>query len=371
MVSNYQYLNRRRLSKIHLILTDEHKLIPILQCPSFLTLVARTGNFIPTPVASQLNSIVHKSLNIFFVRVYNTLSKYVHRKFFNTCDITTRAAGISNWRPKLFPHNSVWYAQRRKFIFSSSNHVWRNNSSLCPELPSILSKFGADIMSKTEAICKSLHGCKWRNLSAGERIALCDFRKQTELRICKADKNLGPVVVSDSIYVEQLKLHLYDPVGTYEELVGVDTTTILRRMHDDFHIIARNFSRHVGFKSLCRTFNDWHSASLSEPRLCSIYLLWKEHKPPDARGVRTRAIIPNNGYYTCQISKFLHEMLASAVDRHPFILRDSLSLIRVLEEHPAHRQIRIATYDVTALYPSIDLNEGISSLRWFLKTFCQ
>ncbi len=111
-------------------------------------------------------------------------------------------------------------------------------------------------MSKTEATCKSLHGCKWRNLSAGERIARCDFRKQTELRICKADKNLGPVVVSDSIYVEQLKLHLFDPVGTYKELVGVDTTIILRRMHDDFHIIARNFSRHVGFKSLLRTFND-------------------------------------------------------------------------------------------------------------------
>ena len=104
----YQYLNRRLLSKIHLILTDEHKSIPILQRPSFLTLVARTGNFIPTPVASQLNSVVHKSLNIFFVRVYNTLSKYVHRKFFNTCDITMRAAGISNWRPKLFPHNSAW-----------------------------------------------------------------------------------------------------------------------------------------------------------------------------------------------------------------------------------------------------------------------
>jgi hypothetical protein len=42
----------------------------------------------------------------------------------------------------------------------------------------------------------------------------------------------------------------------------------------------------------------------------------------------------------------------------------------VLEERPAHRQIRIATFDVTALYPSIDLNNGISSLRWFLKTFC-
>ena len=36
----------------------------------------------------------------------------------------------------------------------------------------------------------------------------------------------------------------------------------------------------------------------------------------------------------------------------------------------AGHTLRFATFDVTALYPSIDLERGLNSLTWFLKTFC-
>ena len=34
------------------------------------------------------------------------------------------------------------------------------------------------------------------------------------------------------------------------------------------------------------------------------------------------------------------------------------------------QNLRVAKFDVTALYPSIDLNRGLNLLRCFLQTFC-
>ena len=80
------------------------------------------------------------------------------------------------------------------------------------------------------------------------------------------------------------------------------------------------------------------------------------HKP----GRETRPIIDNTNYYTGQDSKFLHCLLAPVVFRNAHVLKESLTLIRKLDEMriPADHNIRFATFDVTALYPSIDLERG-------------
>jgi hypothetical protein len=100
----------------------------------------------------------------------------------------------------------------------------------------------------------------------------------------------------------------------------------------------------------------------------------KKHKPPSSSGLRTRAIIPNKNYFTCQDSHFLHCMLAPKVFSNPFVLWDSLSFVRMLDKlnAPSDDSLRFATYvlTVTALYPPIDLERGMQSLKWFMETKC-
>jgi hypothetical protein len=65
-------------------------------------------------------------------------------------------------------------------------------------------------------------------------------------------------------------------------------------------------------------------------------------------------------------------MLAPKVFSHPFVLRDSLSFVRMLDERkvPSNDCLRFAPYYVTALNPSIDLERGLKSLHWFMETEC-
>ena len=72
------------------------------------------------------------------------------------------------------------------------------------------------------------------------------------------------------------------------------------------------------------------------------------------------------------MSTFLHCLLGPKVFQNPHVLKDSLTLIRKLNEVrvSADHNLRLATFDVTALYPSIDLERGLNSMTWFLKTFC-
>jgi len=143
-------------------------------------------------------------------------------------------------------------------------------------------------------------------------------------------------------------------------------------MHSEYNDCVRKFRDVPGLKSALYNMDKYQKAALEAPQMCPIDLLMKEHKPPIASGLRTRPITSHNNYYTCQISTFLHQVLAPKVFRHPFVLRDSLSFIRMLDKLfvPTSNKLRFATFDVVALYPSIDLERGLKSLKWFLETEC-
>ena len=144
--------------------------------------------------------------------------------------------------------------------------------------------------------------------------------------------------------------------------------TVMHTMHAEFQIIAISFRKIKGYQTLFRTLDKYHQCCLKEPKLCPLKLLYKIHKP----GISVRPIIDNTNYYTCQMSTFLHCLLGPKVFQNPHVLKDSLTLIRKLNEVrvSADHNLRFATFDVTALYPSIDLERGLNSMTWFLKTFC-
>lgn len=366
-LSWHKYFNNCHNDIVHLKLTEEHKNLPIVTDSTFLSLVSRTGNFIPTPPAAQLILNVKRSLHILYGRVHSALSHKVYKNLIECGKKTSAAIGIPDWKPQVFQFTDERLQENSRYYFSNANPVWREVRGTYPQLPSILNTFRADVLRKAEAISSTLKGCKWQNLPAPERKLLAEVRSQyPQLRVSKADKNMGPVIASESLYVEALKKTLFDAANTYEELVGTTTDEILKSMDANFMAATAKFQKMECFKGLFHTLKKWHKNCLRQPHLCPIYLLWKIHKA----GQEVRPIIPNKGYYTCQISQFLHYLLAAAVFRNEHVLKDALTLIRRMDRMKTGPNLRVTTFDVTALYPSIDLERGLNSLRWFLDTIC-
>jgi hypothetical protein len=109
-------------------------------------------------------------------------------------------------------------------------------------------------------------------------------------------------------------------------------------------IVFANFEIYQDSRAHCISWTNTTKAQSNRTDLsqhiCPIDLLMKEHRPPFASGLRARAIISNNNYFTCQESDFLHCLLPPKVFSHPFVLRDSLSFVRMLDNFEAKSTVR-------------------------------
>ena len=183
-----------------------------------------------------------------------------------------------------------------------------------------------------------------------------------------SDKNFGPVLYSRDLYLKQCQMHLFDNKGTYEytekprDLILLDVVRRLKNLLND------SFGNDPSTKSLARTLTKWADDSLKRNRLANFYVIWKLHKKANAQGVRSRPISNNIGYPTGQVSHFLHSQLIDSVNAHVHVLKDSLSLIRQLESmsFSPEQNILLTSADVAALYPSINIEDGMKALQWFM-----
>ena len=113
---------------------------------------------------------------------------------------------------------------------------------------------------------------------------------------------------------------------------------------------------------------EWIQLAKGKGKLAQFYIIWKLHKPADDRGCRSRPILSCIDYITGQVSNFLHEQLKDLVFKHPNVLRNTNDLILKLEELKLPKTAFLNVADVSALYPSIDISEGLKALEWFMKS---
>jgi hypothetical protein len=123
-----------------------------------------------------------------------------------------------------------------------------------------------------------------------------------------------------------------------------------------------------GWKHVVESIIRDSSNAVNKGRLCNFYIIWKMHKAANTAGLRSRPIAAAIEYVTGPASHFLHSQLEEAVWTHPHVLRDSLELIRIVGglRFDAVEQIMLTAADVNALYPSIQLERGMTALRWFM-----
>ena len=348
---------------VHFVLDDVDQSNALIKSDPMMNLLSRSPKFIPTPKTISAPTI-RQDISCLRWRLMKTFKGHIYRDFIDSKRKLEERVGIRPWIPKQFSMNTEQLDSEVSLFFKYDG--WIRNSMSCPDLQGFLNQVGPELRRSV-----NFSGVRFqKNLNYEEGQMLNLLKENPQLKLGVADKNLGPVLYSASKAREQCLLHLKDEIGTYEE-VHDDPKAVLMTTLEELKMLLSKHCKQEGLHGVRHKILDWAQRSVAAEKICKFYILWKLHKAPNTRGVMSRPIAPSCGYLTAQASHFLHSQLVHAVYRHPFVLKDSLTLCSILDDVkvPDFGNFFLDTADVVALYPSIRLDKGLEALAWFLVEF--
>jgi hypothetical protein len=190
------------------------------------------------------------------------------------------------------------------------------------------------------------------------------LRNDPSIVINNTDKNLGLAIMPTTWYVDQARIHLSDPKNysrIFMHTLPLSTTV--------FDILIQGLQRirkYDNFKSaiskfifeLCPYLNKTIPKQAKVP-LSTFYMLPKVHKEV----MSTRPIVASIGSVTYNASKFIDFELQRVIRSFPSILLNSLELNRHVALSAYPPGIVLYSADVAALYPNINIDDGLIALR--------
>uniref|UniRef100_A0A8C5MIH2 Reverse transcriptase domain-containing protein n=1 Tax=Leptobrachium leishanense TaxID=445787 RepID=A0A8C5MIH2_9ANUR len=203
---------------------------------------------------------------------------------------------------------------------------------------------------KLETKNKKFHN----NLTKKEYVGLKQLREDENVIIKPADKGGGVVILNMDQYHQEMSRLLSD-LNTYQKLPG-DPTAQTKQIF--FEYLQRGKNTDI--------LNDreYQYLKMEHPRIPVIYYLPKFHKnktnPPG------RPIVSGINSITSRISEYIDLLLQPLVVRTQAYLKDTISLLRLLEEIEWKDNYIMATCDVNSLYTIIPHDVGCEATRFFL-----
>ncbi len=188
------------------------------------------------------------------------------------------------------------------------------------------------------------------------------------------DKNCGTIIISEDIFKEQVLLHLQDGLGSFT-IVDSSNEAILNRIKKEFEDAIATFddpqNNQYSLRSIISQLREWNDVAVNNGELCSCYVLAKVNKPADEFGKFTRLIIPTKKFITTQASNYLDCQVKMALYKNDIILKDPSQLVAIMDQMQMNEgeKLLLNTADVTALYPSIDIADGLKAFDWFMETY--
>lgn len=173
--------------------------------------------------------------------------------------------------------------------------------------------------------------------------------KKMEAVTKQADKNLGLVPIRGDIYAAMLRKWLRYP--DFQKVSYFPHYDIYRRIRNTIsytHAITRDDQA------------EWLDYARSANQPCPFYAIPKIHKN-DPLG--SRPISAQHSYMLAPLSKSLARVLLDHQQKLCGITQDTQSFIQRIEETKITQQCVLLTYDVEKCYPSIDLQDAISTLH--------
>ena len=221
-----------------------------------------------------------------------------------------------------------------------------------------------------------------QNLTQQERTALKELREDRRHVYIKADKERTMCKIDNLVYIRMaLTDHLLKPSYHF---MGLFSSPEVRTDINRAKAVGIRIGKSLSKQLLKQTRKEVLLAlpkSKDEFTLPGFRLLLKTHKNP----VTTRPIAGASNWITTKVSKWLSGRLQPLVKKIPWRLentddlKDRLSncklrfankgFDRIPSSYKKTHHLRLGTADVTAMYPSIPLEEGMESFEEFL-TLC-
>ena len=357
-------------NKVHFVLTESERKNPLWSQPGTIALLGKGPKFTIKANTLAIKEVRDACAKLNY-RMVRAFSRYVYKADYNNMDQARQAAGIQPWSPKknyLTPEFCRTYVDNF-FLCADGRGAWMYNHQLSPLFDLRLRELERRIVAAaTEAKQSLASRHRWPNLTRAERDALMQIQRR-DVGYNIADKNYGAVVYSKELFKEQCLLHLEDGKGTYNKIVNRSAGDIIQDVLQKLREILLPFKeRGGGWLLLANSLIRDSERTAESRRLCKFYIIWKLHKKANAVGLRSRPIASAQWFVTKAAAHFLHSQLKEAVWKHPYVLKDSMELIRIVEglRFTDDETVLLNAADVNALYPSIHLARGMTALKWFM-----
>ena len=184
------------------------------------------------------------------------------------------------------------------------------------------------------------------------------------LLVILADKNLGYAVVTKSWYLDKCLEHLNSPSYTkitHQYQIGIDNKSTIDSLTEKLTNLVIDYQHHLTADEikwiLQKPKDQWQPMKF--------YITAKVHKTP----VKGRPIVPSMTWLTFHLSQWLANQLNPLLPATEWVLKDSYDLlasIKQINDTNLPDTIKVATADVEALYPNMDINTGLILVKNFL-----
>ena len=252
-----------------------------------------------------------------------------------------------------------------KFYFAGSpdRHVPTLfvRSKWTPDSETITSEFRSRVsffLDNTTNLFKKERCCS--NLLPLQKQQLFNLKNNEKLKIVKADKNLGPVVMEHETYVlRALQDHLNDKT-LYRQL---DEHTSNSRILSIKFILNNFIKKYFKDKTNAdRIYLERMLSNVTDP-YSYFYLLAKVHKTPWT----TRPIVSVSGSILYGLGKWVDSQLKIICKKLPYIINSSYELCTTLRKLKIDKKCLFFSMDAVSMYTNIDTTHALTVISEFLK----
>ena len=199
------------------------------------------------------------------------------------------------------------------------------------------------------------------NLLPFQEAALRWLKEQPDITILSADKNLGPVAMDTTTYINYaFKDHLSD-TATYRRLTPEEAAVRMQTIAENINFFLLSFG-----KGLCKHSYNFIERSTNENLQSPsfMYLLAKIHKSP----LKTRAIISYSGSICHGFAKWLSVELKKIIAHMPYVATSSTNVVKDISSRQWPRHTRLFTMDAVSMYTNIHVGHALPVIMNFLRT---
>jgi len=163
-----------------------------------------------------------------------------------------------------------------------------------------------------------------------------------------ADKNLGLTVMCAVDYKAAVAAHVADP-NTYLDVTDCVDDVI----HSTCSKLSALVARYAC--TLGKKLSEFLLDGLQMTTPAHLYIMPKLHKMRSLNGpIIGRPIAACHSWVTTNVSKWLADVLNTALAKHDTVLQDRNQLVRELDGLCVHKDAWLLTFDVESLYPHVE-----------------